>query len=311
MSTLRITVASRQPNRGMVDEPSLEVHFRNFDSSAEKPMPTRQPHRDLQHSDLPSQLGIWRLGPVIHDGIDNVVCHAQPIDAAGSPRWDYAIKVAKTQQAQDGIHRSIAAASEVSHPNLITILDGDPIGETPYVVMPRIVGESMEANLKRGSGRPLPVALWFVRQLCQALDKMHQTGWVHGDVKPANLIISANGHVTLVDLGYAFEGTLDQASPFRGTPAYAAPELLSNPSAATSASDLYAAGRILWDWLANVETTNELLLSPVCELVEQMADESPRLRPQASKVVQTLLRLEIDSLGDHIEPSQSNQRRAA
>ncbi|MCC9601983.1 protein kinase [Stieleria sp. JC731] len=268
------------------------------------------PNRQLQQS-LPSQLGIWRLGQLIHEGNENAVFRAQPIDAAGSPRWDYAIKVAKNEEARQGIARSIIAAASLSHPNLVTVLDGDARSATAYLVMPRIVGDSMQSNLQRGPRRPLPVALWFVRQMCQALECMHKSGWVHGDVKPTNLILSTNGHLTLLDLGFAFRGTLDQSAPFRGTPAYASPELLTNPSAASQASDIYAAGRILWDWLANVDTANELLLSPVCELVEQMAEEHPEHRPTASKVVQSLLRLEIDSLGEHIEPSQNNYRRAA
>ncbi|WP_149498554.1 protein kinase [Roseiconus lacunae] len=270
------------------------------------PMSNRHVQREL-----PSQLGIWRLGQVIHDGTENAVFRAQPVDASGSPRWDYAVKVAKTEEGWEGIARCMAAAGSLSHPNLITVLDGDIRSQFPYVVMPRIAGDSMQWNLQRGPRRPLPVALWFVRQMCQALESMHGAGWVHGDIKPSNLIIAANGHVTLLDLGYSFRGTLAESSPFRGTPAYASPELLTNPSAASHASDLYAAGRILWDWLAHVETDNELLLSPVCELVEQMADETPQRRPSATHVVQALLRLEIDSLGEHIEPSQTEFRRVA
>lgn len=262
---------------------------------------------------LPEKRGIWRLGSTLHRTQDFAVCRAQPIDASHSPRWDYAIKVGQTPQAKDGIARSLAVGTSVSHPNLVTVLDGDATGEQPYVVMPLLDGADMQWHFDQGPRKALPVALWLVRQTCQALTALHTSGWTHGDVKPENVIVGANGHVTLIDLAFAQQGTPVQSTPFRGTPRYAAPEVLINASSVSPASDTYAVGRILWQWLTHVDTSNELLLSPVCELVERMIDDAPQKRPSPEQVTQTLLRLEIDSLGDHIVPASDPQpaRRAA
>lgn len=260
-------------------------------------------------SKLPERLGIWRLGAKLHSNPTFSVYQGQPVDAVDSPRWDYAVKVATRPEGREGLVRSVAAAAVVAHPNVAPILDSDLSGDIPFLVMPKLEGRTMKWHLSSGARKPLPVALWLVRQLCQGLSAMHGQGWTHGDVKPENLVVGANGHVTLIDFGFSHHGTMAQSAPFRGTPDYAAPELLKNASSGAPASDIYAAGKILWQWLARVETSNEAFLSPVCALVEQMADDTPQKRPSAESVTASLLRLEIDTLGEHIVPPAN--RRAA
>lgn len=263
----------------------------------------------IMDSKLPERLGIWRLGPNLHANSSFRVTHAQPVDAIGSPRWDYVIKMGLSPDGLDGIARSISSGSMVAHPNIVPILDGEIDSQTPFLVMPLLEGRTMKWHLSNGPRKPLPVALWLVRQICQGLQAIHVSGWTHGDVKPENMIVGSNGHVTLIDLAFAHQGTMLQSNPFRGTPQYAAPELLVNASSGSAASDLFAAGRILWEWLSHVDTSSKAILSPVSELVECMVDESPSNRPTAGEITKALLRLEIDTLGEHIVPAQ--QRRAA
>ncbi len=263
-----------------------------------------QSHCDLSHQ-LPKQLGIWRLGNPIHVSNSFVVAEAQPIDAAESPRWDYVAKFGTADLARQAVERSIASGSELGHPNIVAVLDGDPVAELPFLVMPKLDGQTMAARLRDDGRKPLPVALWLIRQLCQALESVHAAGWTHGDVKPENIMVAENGHVTLLDFGFARRGSLTALASFEGTPEYAAPELLVNASLVSPASDLFAVGRILWAWLARVETSNEAMLSPVCELVERLVEQLPTSRPTAFEATQVLLRLEIDSLGEHIGPQRN------
>ncbi|MEO1529734.1 MAG: protein kinase family protein [Planctomycetota bacterium] len=258
---------------------------------------------------LPSQVGIWRLGNPIHQNDTCAVAAAQPVDAAGSPRWDYVVKLGIGEEGRLGVHQTISVGSAVSHPNIVAVLDGDPVAEFPFVVMPRLEGATLEQRLKQ-PGTPLPVLLWVTRQLCQALETLHASGWSHRDIKPSNLIVGENGHVTLIDLAFATEQSAAGREPFRGTPKYAAPELLEPETVASLvASDIFSVGRLLWEGLTRVETQNEAALSAVCELVERMVDDSPAKRPTASELTQTLLRMEIDTLREHVGPGAS--RRAA
>jgi serine/threonine protein kinase len=185
------------------------------------------------------------------------------------------------------------------------MLDASSTSNQPYMVMPRLEGEPMQSHLESPSSKPLPVALWLVRQTAQALDSLHTTGWVHGDVKPANSIVGSRGHVTLVDLGFASRIHTLPNHHFRGTPEYAAPEALAGSLAAIPAMDIFSLGRVLWQWITRTEQVSQMMLEPVADLVQLMVSKDPDERPTASGVVQLLLQLEIETLGRHIGPANT------
>lgn len=253
----------------------------------------------------PSILGIWRLGTPLHVSRTTELALAQPADAARSPRWDYVIK----RPVSDGdgeslqqISRFAAAAASVCHPNLIAVLDASSSATMPYVVMPRLEGFSMQWHLDQTS-KPLPVALWLVRQTAQALDALHSAGWVHGDVKPENCMVGPRGHLTLVDLGFATRTHTIAAGCYRGTPEFSAPESLMENIAAMPPMDVFSLGRILDRWLKKTEPTGSRLLEPINDLCAAMTAASSGQRPTADAVAKQLLRLEIETLGHHIGPA--------
>ena len=167
----------------------------------------------------------------------------------------------------------------------------------------------MQTHLENVERKPLPVALWLVRQVAQALSAVHAAGWIHGDVKPENVIVGPGGHVTLIDLGFAAQIHTVNGSQFRGTPDYAAPELLSGNMAALPAADMFSLGKMLWHWLTQVQTDNDRSFEPVAELIERLVAKDPAARPMADAVIGQLLRLEINTLGQHFDPVTS--RKAA
>jgi serine/threonine protein kinase len=269
-------------------------------------VPYLPPSRAANASVRPSILGIWRTGEQLHQSATAELSRAQPADADGSPRWDYVIK-----RALDGEHelesrrqigQFVAAAASTVHPNLVAVLDASTTAATPYLVMPWLEGQSMQQRLEAEGSTPLPVALWMVRQIAQALQALHAAGWVHGDVKPENTIIGSRGHVTLVDLGFATRVHTLPSNQYRGTPAYSSPESLSGEMAAMPTTDIFSLGRVLWQWITRTEQASQTLLEPVAELVEAMVANDPAERPPAAMVAKQLLRLEIETLGSHIGP---------
>lgn len=257
----------------------------------------------------PTIVGIWRIGETLHESHNASLSLAQPADAVGSPRWDYVIKRVAGDPAdvesRQQILRFIAAGAGIVHPNLVPVLDASTSATLPYLVMPRLEGCSMAVHLESEARKPLPVALWLVRQMAQGLEALHQGGWIHGDIKPENAMVGPSGHVTLVDLGFATRVHTVAKHHYRGTPAYSAPETLSGEMAAIAAMDIFSLGRLLWQWMTRTIPVTQGVLEPVADLVEAMVAADPDRRPTATEVSKRLLRLEIETLGRHIGPGRT------
>lgn len=270
-------------------------------------------------------LGIWRLGQHLAQGHGSDLHLAQPADSRGNPRFDYVLKTVRQADAEPTVNapathairesqRRITQAIEaagVTHPHLIAVLDASDSHHTPYLVMPRLETTSMDQRRRQIDHFALPVALWWTRQIAQALEKLHAAGWVHGNVVPANVLIDSRGHATLIDLGFAARTHTPLHRTFRGTPGYAAPELEAGTTAALPAMDTFALGRMLWENLAATVPVAQSVIEPVAELIEQMVAADPQQRPAMNGIVQRLLGLEIETLGEHIGPHLSSRAMAA
>ena len=284
----------------------------NSSTGGRSPSAARPSNSAKPHAARPSILGIWRLGEVIHSNAAAEVALAQPADSQHNPRWDYVIKRAVDADSNPEHRRQIVqftmASTSASHPNLIPILDGSSSGPSPYLVMPRLAGHTMQRHLDATDRKPLPVVLWFIRQVSQALAALHASGWVHGDVKPSNVIIGSQGHVTLIDMGFAARIHTLAGHQYRGTPEYSSPESLAGEMAALPTMDMFSVGRMLWQWLSVTQSVPQHVLEPVAELVEHLVSNDPSERPTAESVIHQLLRLEIETLGRHIGPGNQPER---
>lgn len=257
-------------------------------------------------------LGIWRLGDPIHHGPQSRLWAAQPSDSIGSPRWDYVIRtVPGDSRGNRGesvaqLRRFVAAASVARHPHLVAVLDSALDSAEPYLVMPRLSDRSLADCLQSGSAQPLPVVLWLVRQTAEAAAALHQSGFIHGDIKPENVLISSRGHATLVDLGFARPIGQPGDGVFRGSIAYAAPECVDGKTPATATSDSFSLGRLLWQLLSltGKNATTAAGIDAVADLIAELVDPVASKRPSAEQLAGRLVRLEIETLGCHIRPSQ-------
>jgi serine/threonine protein kinase len=140
--------------------------------------------------------------------------------------------------------------ARLDHPSLVTVYDaGDDDGQ-PYLVMQLVEGDTLGQELARGqlgSDR----AARYGAALADALAYVHAEGFVHRDVKPANVLIAGDGRVHLADFGIA--RLVDSAHVTRtgdvlGTPAYFAPEQVSGQPVGPAA-DVYALGVMLLECL--------------------------------------------------------------
>ncbi|HSG78444.1 MAG TPA: protein kinase [Acidimicrobiia bacterium] len=140
--------------------------------------------------------------------------------------------------------------ARIEHPHVVPLydfwVDADEGGAV--LVMRLVPGGSLADSLARGPWHPDQVAR-MVREIGPALDDAHRHGVVHGDVKPANLLIDRHGSTFVADFGIAVDLYRPGEHTARaGSPAYLAPEQLRG-EAVTAAVDMYALGIVVWEAL--------------------------------------------------------------
>jgi len=227
------------------------------------------------------------------------------------------------------LRREAQVGRTVSHPHLLPVLRFHLARAPRYLVMPWLCGTTLSAAQAGGRRFGVPVALSIVRQAAEALGALHSAGWRHGDVKPQNLFLSPEGHVTLLDLGFARSfwergGVADRC--VAGTWRYFAPELTSAAHRPDARADVYSLGVVLYELLAGrppfdgTETTElarlhrearaphltelrPMLPRAVVQLVHRTIAKSPMRRPRtAGELVDLLARLEIETFSERALP---------
>jgi eukaryotic-like serine/threonine-protein kinase len=147
-------------------------------------------------------------------------------------------------------------AASLSHPGIARVFDyGEmsPLGG-PYLVMELVNGEPLSAILEREVRLPPDVTMDIVGQAARALDVAHQAGIVHRDIKPGNLLITADGTTKITDFGIAKAQeaqavNLTATGIVMGTALYVSPEQATGQTV-TGASDIYSLGVVAYECLA-------------------------------------------------------------
>jgi serine/threonine protein kinase len=134
----------------------------------------------------------------------------------------------------------------LSHPHIVALYDvGTNQDGAPYFVMEYVEGKTLEAFFDSG---PLPLyrAAAWAGDLASALGQAHRANVIHGDVKPANILVTAENQVKLGDFGVArFSTQASGSGNLMGTPAYLSPEQIRG-SSQDSRSDLFSLGIVLY-----------------------------------------------------------------
>ncbi len=157
--------------------------------------------------------------------------------------------LAEDPEAVARLLREAQAAASVDHPAVVAVYEAGLADGRPYLVMPRVEGETLEQRLARG---PLPVGevLDIATRITDALAEVHALGIVHRDLKPANIILTARGP-KILDFGVAaVRGTprMTATGATIGTPLSMSPEQLRGQPP-DNRSDLWALGVILYEAL--------------------------------------------------------------
>ena len=186
--------------------------------------------------------------------------------------------------------------ARLAHPNIVRVFTYGQHANIPYLVMEYISG----GTLKQRSGAPFPIteAARLLAPIARALTYAHQQQVVHRDVKPANILLSADGQPMLSDFGIARmlergpTPGLTGAGFGVGTPEYMAPEQWEGK--AGPASDIYALGAVLYELVTGrppytADTPAAVLVKQVTEPVPRPRDLVPDLPELAEQALFTAL----------------------
>ena len=198
--------------------------------------------------------GRFRIREIVSQGGMSTIYRGEDLDHQGS---EVAIKIplAKVEADPVGFARFLneeRIGSQLSHPFLLKVhvLNGEK--SRPYLATEFVRGQTLD--LYRHEARPLPEAeaLRIAGRVCEAMAHMHDRGFVHGDLKPGNIMICADGTVRILDFGLAGR-TMPaqphcQLTPLLGTPQYMAPEQV-NQGLIDERTDIYCLGALLYELL--------------------------------------------------------------
>ena len=221
-------------------------------------------------------------------------------------RREVAIKTLDGQSAGDPrrrrrFDREAQAASVVSHPHVLMVLDVGEWEGRPYIVHELLEGRPLRALLRPGL-LSVRQSVDYAIQLCRGLQAIHERGIVHHDLKPENVFVTTDGWVKILDLGLAGPSPGEDAewlhttedSARGGTTAYMAPEQVRRQPT-DPRTDLFAVGVMLYEMLGRrrpfvEETAAETMTAILRREPTPLEQIDPALPPSLVRVVDRCLR---------------------
>ena len=171
-------------------------------------------------------------------------------------------------EARNRFVQEARVVGQISHPAVIALHDMgiDEPSQTPYLVMEFIQGQPLEKLLERGS-IPFSRACAWAAEVATALAVAHRKGVIHGDVKPANILITEDDRVKLTDFGMARLASRDsKETPLLGSPAYWCPEqIMGKPQ--DGRSDIFSLGVVLYEMVTGHRPFDADSLQGICSRI--------------------------------------------
>jgi tRNA A-37 threonylcarbamoyl transferase component Bud32 len=184
--------------------------------------------------------------------------------------------------------REARAVAQLSHPNVVAVIDAGEDGGYPYIVFEYVEGETLKQRIDRLGRLPLDEAAAYAIELGRGLAAAHARMLVHRDVKPQNVLIDFEGRAKITDFGIARSlesDGLTKTGRVLGTTDYVSPEQAMGQGV-DARSDIYSLGVLLYEMLTGeVPFTAETVVGVAMKHVNEEIPDVQARRPEVSSAL--------------------------
>ncbi len=193
--------------------------------------------------------------------------------------------------------REARAVAQLSHPNIVTVIDRGEADGRQFIVFEYVDGENLKELLDREGPLPVAEALELASGIARALSFAHEHGLVHRDVKPQNVLLNGDGRPKVTDFGIArsldVQKGVTQTGTVLGTSNYIAPEQASGERV-DAQTDVYSLGVVLFELLTGqvpfegenfVAVAMQHINEPAPSVRERRGDVPPRVEAAVDRAL--------------------------
>ena len=238
----------------------------------------------------------------VQQGLNRIVCIKEYFMAGGCVRNTQAHTVQLQGISEDlfekyrqAFVREAKTLASLRHPNIVEVIDVFDENGTSYMVMPFIEGKSLQGIVEKNGPLTPPEAVNYMAQITSAVDYIHQRHILHRDIKPDNIMITADFKAILIDFGSAreFEQDKTQMHTSMLTHGYAPTEQYTANSRKGSYTDIYAIGATLYFVL-----TGKVPLEAAARMTEKMPEPkelNPNIPDEINRTILKAMQLKAEN----------------
>jgi serine/threonine-protein kinase len=247
-------------------------------------------------------IGRYRIQETLGKGGMGVVYRARDPEL----ERDVAIKVVLAwaqydEEAMARFDREAKVVAQLQHPHIVTVFDAGRTDDgLPYFVMEYLKGTDLSETLGLAGALPPSRALRYAIQVCEGLAYAHARDIVHRDMKPANLLITPDDNVKIVDFGIAriTDSRLTGTGVSMGTPLFMAPEQVAGMPVDQRA-DIFAMGSVIYAMLTGRSPFDAPTMGAICTKIEKedpppLAEHGVRVSPRLEAALRRALEKDPD-----------------
>lgn len=207
------------------------------------------------------------------------------------------IKVLREQFASDDdfvrrFRREAQSAASLSHPNIVSIYDVGKDGDTEYIVMEYVEGQNLKELIRNYAPLSSEQSINLAMQIAQAIRHAHEHNIIHRDIKPHNILVTADGRLKVTDFGIAravSAATMTHTGDIVGSVHYLSPEQAKGVQT-NEQSDLYSLGIILYELLTGkVPYDGETPIAIALKHLQEQPVPPSKLNPRISQELESII----------------------